>query len=159
MRILGIDPGTATTGYGIIETKNSLECLEYGCIKTDPSFSPAERLKKIHDELNLLIKKTQPKILAVESIFFFKNSKTAMPVSQAKGVILLSAAKKKIPVYEFTPLQIKMTVVGFGRAEKKQVQKMMKILLNLKDLPRPDDAADALAAAVCCAQLLKKQKV
>lgn len=155
MIILGIDPGTANLGYGIVKKtrgkKSKLEAIHYGCIKTSPDFSDGERLKKINNELNKLIKKYQPKVLAVENIYFFKNLKTAMPVSQAKGVILLTAAKKKIPVYEFTPLQVKMTVVGYGKAEKKQVQKMIQVLLNLKEFPKKDDAADALGVALCYA--------
>ena len=157
MIILGIDPGTARTGFGIIKKtkdKNKLKTIDYGCITTDPALSDGKRLKIINDELNKLIKKYQPDILAVENVYFFKNLKTAMPVSQAKGVILLTAAKKKIPVYEFTPLQVKMTIVGYGRADKKQIQKMVKVLLNLKEVPRPDDAADALAIAICCAYSL-----
>jgi len=161
MIILGIDPGIAATGYGTIRTSdkqrainNKLKCLGYGVIQTDPQFSSGERLKRLNNELDKLIKKYQPDILAVENVYFFKNLKTAMPVSQAKGVILLTAAKKKIPVYEFTPLQVKMTIVGYGRADKKQIQKMVKVLLNLKEVPRPDDAADALAIAICCAYSL-----
>src|SRR3989338_6057685 len=128
MIILGIDPGTATTGYGVIQKSKDLKCLGYGTIKTSPDSPPAERLKKINKELNGLIKKHCPKVLAVENVYFFKNFKTALPVSQAKGVILLTAAKKNIPVFEFTPLQVKMAVAGYGRAEKGQVQKMVKIL-------------------------------
>lgn len=162
MTIIGIDPGTANTGYGVIskiqnlksKTQNRLRCLGYGVIRTDSSSTDGERLKKINSELNKLIKRYRPAFLAVENIYFFKNLKTAMPVSQAKGVILLTAAKKKIPVYEFTPLQIKMMITGFGKAEKKQIQRMIKVLLNLKEVPRPDDAADALAIAVCCAYSL-----
>lgn len=152
MIILGIDPGTATTGYGVIKSgrQKKLICLDFGCIKTDPSLNPAERLKKINQDLNKLIKKYRPQALAIENVFFFKNLKTALPVSQAKGVILLTAAKKKIPILEFTPLQIKMGLAGYGRAEKKQIQKILKVLLNLKQLPQPDDASDALAVAVCC---------
>ncbi len=162
MIILGIDPGTATTGYGIIKAKNlkqraknNLKCLSYGCIKTSPEFSDGERLKKINWELNKIIREYKPKVLAVESIFFFKNLKTAMPVSQAKGVILFTAAKKKIPVYEFTPLQVKMAITGYGRAEKKEIQKAIKSILNLKEIPKPDDAADALAIAVYYTNLVK----
>lgn len=163
MIILGIDPGVAKVGYGVVrkiqnpksKTQNRLKCLDYGLIQTNPGSPAAERLKKINNNLNKIIKKYKPEALAVENIYFFKNSKTAMSVSQAKGVILLTAAKKKIPVYEFAPLQIKMTVVGYGRAKKKQVQKMIKVLLNLKELPRPDDAADALGVAICCARFLK----
>ena len=163
MIILGIDPGTATTGYGVIkitrqnrkwvekDKPQQLKCkaIQYGVIKTNPSSSPGERLKKIYNDLSKLIKKYKPTMLAVENVYFFKNSKTAIPVSQAKGVIMLIAAKKKIPVYEVTPLQVKMAVVGYGKAEKKQVQEMIKILLNLKEVPKPDDAADALAVALC----------
>lgn len=162
MVILGIDPGTATTGYGVIkklkikkEKGRNLKCLSYGLIKTSPSLSAPERLRILNNELNKLIKKYQPKVLAVENVYFFKNLKTAIPVSQAKGVILLTAAKKKIPVYELTPLQVKMAVTRNGRAEKKQIQKMIKILLKLKEIPQPDDAADALSVAVCYAKLLK----
>lgn len=156
MIILGIDPGLASVGYGVLnKDRSGLQCLGYGLIKTEPSSPTPERLKKLHNELNKIIQKYQPKVLAVENIYFFKNLKTAMPVSQAKGVILLTAAKKRMPVYEFTPLQIKMGVVGYGRAEKKQIQRTVQVLLNLEVIPKPDDAADALAAAVCCAQGLK----
>jgi len=156
MIILGIDPGTATTGFGVISKEKKIECLGYGLIQTSPSLPAAERLRELNNKLNGLIKKYRPKALAVENVYFFKNLKTAMPVSQAKGVILLTAAKKKIPVYEFTPLQAKMTVVGYGKAEKKQVQSMVKVILNLEEIPKPDDAADALAIAVCCAKALDK---
>ncbi len=157
MIITGIDPGTASTGFGIVRvkkkkegSKSNLKCLGYGVIKTDPSWGMPERLKKINNELNKIIKKYQPEVLAVENVYFFKNLKTAMPVSQAKGVILLTAAKKKLPVYEFTPLQVKMTIAGYGRAEKKQIQRMIKTLLQLEEIPKPDDAADALGVAICC---------
>ena len=155
MIILGIDPGTATTGFGVIDkTKTETKVIDYGCITTTPDLNPGDRLKIINNELNKLIKKHQPKIMAVESLFFFKNLKTVMPVSQAKGVILLTAAKKKIPVHEFTPLQVKMAITGYGRAEKKQVQKMIQIMLNLEEKPkdknkRKDDAFDALGIALC----------
>ncbi len=156
MIILGIDPGTATTGFGVIKKTKEIKVIDYGCITTNPGLEAGERLKIINNELNKLIKKHQPKIMAVESLYFFKNLKTAMPVSQAKGVILLTAAKKKIPVYEFTPLQVKMAVVGYGRAEKKQVQKMIQVLFNLEEKPkdknkRKDDATDALGIALCYA--------
>ncbi len=150
MIIIGLDPGTATTGYGVIEKGKTLDVLDYGCIITSPDLNPGERLKIISDELNKIILKYKPGFLAVESLYFFKNMKTALPVSQVKGVILLAAAKKKIPVVEFTPLQVKMTVAGYGRADKKQVQKMIQISLNLKEFPKQDDAADALGVALCC---------
>jgi len=163
MIILGIDPGTATTGYGAIrkiktkrrKNKDGFECLGYGTIQTSPSLSEGERLHIIHLTILQLINKYKPEILAVESIYFFKNLKTAFPVSQAKGVILFTAAKKKIPVQELTPLQAKMAITGYGRAEKKQIQKMVKVLLHLKEIPKPDDAADALAIALTCAFLKK----
>jgi crossover junction endodeoxyribonuclease RuvC len=155
MIIIGIDPGTANTGYGIIKyckTKNNknrkFKCLDFGIIKTDPSFTAPQRLKKLNNELNKIIKKYKPKILVVENIYFFKNLKTMVPVTQAGGVILLTAAKKNIPVHTFTPLQVKMTVAGHGWAEKSKVQKKIKNLLGLKEAPKSDDAADALAIAL-----------
>jgi len=155
MIILGIDPGTAATGYGIIKKNRELKLIEYGCIKTAADLKTAERLKELHNQLNNLIKKHKPNIVAVEDIFFFKNLKTAVKVSQARGAILLTAAKFKIPVFECTPLQIKQAITSYGRAEKIQIQKMVKTLLNLKEIPKPDDAADALAAAICCAHTIK----
>jgi len=158
MIIIGIDPGIATTGFGVIDNPslNTSEpkAIDYGCIETSPSCSPGERLKKINDELGKLLRIYKPKIMAIESLYFFKNLKTVMPVSQAKGVILFTATKKKIPIYEFTPLQVKMAITGYGRAEKKQVQEMIKVLLNLKDKKftnkkLKDDAADALGIALC----------
>lgn len=151
MKIIGIDPGTAIIGYGVINSGRKLEVIDYGCIKTSIDLSTAERLEKLHKELEALIRKHKPEIVAVEDIFFFKNLKTAIKVSQARGVILLTIAQNKIPVAEYTPLQIKQAVACYGRAEKIQVQKMVKTLLNLKEIPRPDDAADALAVAICCA--------
>ena len=152
MKILGIDPGTAIIGFGLIEkNKSNLRLIKYGCIKTSANLSTAERLNVLHKELSSLLKKYKPDIVAVEDIFFFKNLKTAIKVSQARGVILLTIAKARIPVAEFTPLQVKQAVACYGRAEKIQVQKMVKTLLNLKEIPKPDDAADALAVAICCA--------
>lgn len=155
MIIIGIDPGVANVGYGVVRVKtmnsrakSNLKCIDYGVIKTKPSSVMPERLKIINNELNKIIKKYQPRVLAVENIYFFKNLKTAMPVSQAKGVILLTAAKKNIPVYEFTPMQVKMMVTGSGKADKKEVQKKIKSFFGLKELPKPDDAADALAIAL-----------
>lgn len=157
MIILGIDPGTATIGYGVVKIgkgKNP-ECQTYGSITTSPKETAANRLKTLYSDLGRLINKYRPDVLAVENVYFFKNLKTAMPVSQAKGVILLAAAQKKLFIKEVTPLQVKMAVVGYGKAEKQQVQKMVKIILNLKEIPRPDDAADALAVALCCSHLDK----
>lgn len=160
MIILGIDPGTATTGFGVIrkvkrrkQIKEKLKCLDYGLIRTNPDLAEEERLKIIYNQLNRLIRRYKPKILAVEKLYFFKNLKTAIQVAQAKGVILLAVAKKKILVYELTPLQMKMAITGYGRADKKQIQRMIKKLLNLKELPS-DDAADALGLAISCARVI-----
>ena len=155
MIILGIDPGIETTGYGLIRkqkksSRPSLECLEYGCIKTTKDKSRGERLVLVEKGVTAIIKKFHPDIMAVETLFFFKNLKTVMPVSEARGVILLAGAKKNIPIYEFSPLQVKMAITGYGRAEKKQVQRMVKEILELPDLPKPDDAADALGIAIAC---------
>jgi len=151
MKILGIDPGIATTGYGLIENKGSNLCLvDYGCILTSPKIPVAERLNTLFNELSKLIKKQKPDEVAIEELFFAKNVKTAMTVSQARGVIVLSCIRSGIKtVNEYTPLEVKMALVGYGRAEKQQVQKMVTTLLNLKEMPKPDDAADALAIAVC----------
>lgn len=160
MIVLGIDPGLATLGFGIIETRNTKkgskklsDGLEYAYIYHNKITTKAgtpigERLKHINNELSRLIKKYRPEVMAVEKLFFFKNLKTAMPVSQAVGVILLTAAKNNLPVCEFTPLQVKMTITGYGRAEKIDIQEKIKSMLRLKEIPKPDDAADALAIAL-----------
>jgi len=158
MTILGIDPGTAIIGYGLIEKDNrnqKLKSLAYGCIETSSNIPTAERLKVLAEKLSSLIKKHKPDIAAVEDIFFFKNLKTAIKVSQARGVILLTISQSGLPLYEYTPLQIKQAVACYGRAEKIQVQKMVKTLLGLNEVPKPDDAADALAVAICCAHSIK----
>lgn len=152
MIILGIDPGTATTGFGIIKSsKKQLTCIEYGIIETSSKLNMGERLKILNKSLEKIITFHKPEIAAVESLYFFKNLKTALPVSQARGVILLSFSNKNVPIKEFTPLQAKTAVAGYGRASKDQVQKMIRNILNLEKVPKPDDAADALAIAVCCA--------
>lgn len=154
---LGIDPGTATIGFGVIEeSKKGIKVLDYGVIKTPPSSFYPERLKKIEKEVKKLIRKFSPKIVSIESLFFFKNLKTAVKVSEVKGIILLITAKEKVPVIEITPLQVKMAITGYGRASKKQIQKTIKKLLNLKDLPKPNDAADALALSYVGLLMLKK---
>ncbi|OGZ32086.1 MAG: crossover junction endodeoxyribonuclease RuvC [Candidatus Portnoybacteria bacterium RBG_13_40_8] len=157
MIILGIDPGTAITGFGVLKKigEHELKLIDYGCIKTPSDLSTAERLALLNKELSSLLKKQKPDIAAIEDIFFFKNLKTAIKVSQARGVILFTIAQTKIPIYEYTPLQIKQAVACYGRAEKSQVQKMVKRLLNLKEIPKPDDASDALATAICCANTIR----
>ena len=155
MIILGIDPGTAITGYGVIKKDSCLKMIDYGCIETSSNHSTAERLNILDKRLVKIINKYKPDKIAIEDIFFFKNVKTAIKVSQARGVILSRAAKTKKEIIEYTPLQIKQAVTSYGRADKSQVQKMVKLLLKLKELPKPDDAADALAAAICCANSIK----
>lgn len=150
MIVLGIDPGTATMGYGIIKKDGmDLTCLEYGLIKTDKDIPDSQRLREIDEDLEEIFNQFNPDILAIEKVYFGKNVKTAMTVSQAKGVVMLKAAKNNADVYEFTPSQIKSTVAGHGKAKKMKVQKMIKSQLNLKERPRPNDAADALGAAIC----------
>jgi len=155
MIILGIDPGVAKMGYGVIKKiKGSIECLAYGVIETDPSLPPEKRLNKIYLNLIKLINLYKPSLLVVERVYFFKNLKTALPVSEAKGIVLLAAARKKVAIKQITPLQVKMGVTGYGRADKKQIQKLVKEILKMEELPKPDDAADALAAAICASQCL-----
>jgi crossover junction endodeoxyribonuclease RuvC len=151
--ILGIDPGIADTGFGVIakQKSNSLVCVDYGSIKTSAKIDLPERLEILSCELTKIIEKYQPEIIAVEQLFFCKNVKTALVVGHARGVVLLTAKENKVPIIEFTPLQIKQAVSSYGKASKMQVQKMVKLLLNMKEIPKPDDAADALAAAICAA--------
>jgi len=146
---LGIDPGLATTGYGIISNdQGELSCRGYGTIKTAAKTNFIDRLAKIYAAVNKLIIQYRPAGVACEELFFCKNVKTALAVGQARGVILLAIKNNKVPFCEFTPLQIKQTVCGYGQADKKQVQAMVKILLKMKNIPQPDDAADALAMAI-----------
>ncbi|MEK7562404.1 MAG: crossover junction endodeoxyribonuclease RuvC [Patescibacteria group bacterium] len=157
MIILGVDPGSVVVGYSIIKKNKdkSLDVINFGCIITDKFATTGERLKKIHKEIAKLIENHKPELVAVETLFFFKNLKTIMPVSQTKGVILLAAAEKKLPVFEFTPLQMKMAIAGYGRAEKKQVQEMIKKTVDIscfdlkKNNRKKDDAFDALGLAIC----------
>lgn len=150
LRIMGIDPGLATLGYAFLEkNNNSFQLIDYNVIKTSSDITDVKRLKKIYDRLQDLIKNYNPDCMAVEELFFNKNVKTAIRVGQARGVILLSGADAGLKVSEYTPLQVKQAVVGYGRASKHQVQHMVKALLNLESIPEPDDAADALAVAIC----------
>ena len=153
--ILGIDPGTATMGYGVIEYKNSnIKHVTHGTLNTDSGLEDHIRLKELYASLIGLIEEHRPDAVGVEDIFYFKNKKTVITVSQARGIALLAAANKGVSCYSFTPLQIKQAVAGWGQADKKQVQQMVKTLLNLEEIPKPDDAADALAVAICCAHSL-----
>jgi len=150
MKALGIDPGTATTGYGILETdSDSIKVVDYGCIKTSSKEPSDVRLKKIYSDMKKLISKYKPGSVVVERLFFGANTKTAMAVGQARGVILLAASQAGVEIAEYTPLEVKMALTGYGRADKNQMQQMVKRLLKLKTIPKPDDAADALAVALC----------
>lgn len=150
MTILGIDPGIATVGYGVIEyEKNKFRIIATGAIETPAGIDVENRLEMIFDDMRELIETYRPDEMSVEELFFNTNQKTAVGVAEARGVILLAARKKGIPIAEYTPLQVKQSVVGYGRAEKKQVQEMVKIILGLPCVPKPDDAADALALAIC----------
>lgn len=150
MTIIGVDPGFAITGYGIIEyTGNKFRLIDVGAITTGTDMKFSDRLLCINNGLEFLIAKYKPDAMAVEELFFNTNVKTAIKVGHGRGVALLSAAKMGIKVFEYTPLQVKQAVVGYGRARKEQVQQMVKVLLNLEKIPKPDDAADALAVAIC----------
>lgn len=150
MLILGVDPGIARTGWGVIEKVNSskLKVINYGCIETRANGDLGKRIKQIHDELSKIFSKYKPNALAVEELFFNTNAKSALIVGQARGITLLLAAQNKVPIHVYTPLQVKVALTGYGRAEKGQMGKMVKILLNLKEIPKLDDTADALAVAV-----------
>ncbi len=150
MIVLGIDPGYAITGYGIVDYKSGhFDCLAVGTIATRPQEPFAGRLLRIAQALDHLIKTWQPDAVAVEELFFRRNTTTAIGTAQARGVAVLSGAQAGLPVYEYTPMQVKLAVTGYGKAEKTQVQQMVRVLLKLPDLPKPDDAADALAVAIC----------
>lgn len=161
MRVFGIDPGTAITGWGVIDLgkrgrgasvgsgSNKLYAVEYGTVITSAGLDMPVRLKDIYASLSAKIEEFSPDAVAIEDLFFFKNQKTVIKVGQARGVAILAAVNKDIPVFDYTPLQVKQAVTGYGRAEKKQMQKMVKLILDLKELPKPDDAADALAIAIC----------
>ena len=152
MTILGIDPGTATTGYGVIsQKKNEPKLVDFGVISTKKSLSDAQRLEILANDIQQLIKKYKPSAVGVEKLFFTTNQKTVMTVSQARGAVLLVCQQKKIPIFEFTPLQVKSFICGYGKADKKQVQYMVQKTFRLKNPPKPDDAADALAIALCAA--------
>ena len=149
MVILGIDPGIATTGYGVcIKEKDRFRYLDCGVIETAKGQPVEVRIRHVHDSVVKLIEKYSPDALAIEELFFANNQKTVINVAQARGVILLAAQERGVPIFEYTPLQVKQSVVGYGRAEKRQVMEMVRILFSLPGVPRPDDAADALAIAL-----------
>jgi len=150
LRIIGIEPGIAIAGFGIVERKaDRVEAVQYGSIETPAGASPGERLRMIHEAVCGLIDRYGPREMAVEKLFFNRNVTTAFSVGQARGVIMLAAVQKGLVIEEYTPMQIKQAVAGYGKAEKWQVQEMVRLLLGLPDIPKPDDAADALALAIC----------
>lgn len=150
MRILGIDPGFAITGYSIIDYQgNKFKLIDSGAVTTKAGESFPLRLTKIYDDLSMIIDEYKPDAISVEELFFNNNVKTAINVAQARGVVLVVGCQKQIPIYEYTPLQIKQAVAGYGRADKIQVQKMVKAILNVEKLPKLDDTTDSMAAAIC----------
>ncbi len=157
MRILGIDPGTGILGFGIIEidAKNKAHLVDGGVIRTPVKEDDAVRLQTIFEELTDIIVSTKPQVMSVEKLFFAQNVTTAMTVAQARGVVLLCGKQAGLEIHEYTPLQIKQALTGYGRADKKQMQEMVRVVLELKEVPKPDDCADALAAAICCAMSMR----
>lgn len=149
MRIIGIDPGTGILGFGVIEVdKNAVQLVDAGVIRTPAKEDDAVRLQTIFEEVSDIIAQTKPTVMSVEKLYFAKNVTTAMTVAQARGVVLLAGKQANLEINEYTPLQIKQSLTGYGRAEKKQIQEMVRIILKLKTIPKPDDCADALAAAI-----------
>lgn len=160
MRILGIDPGIGRTGFGVIDViSNKLSVISFGCIETEAKTEMGQRLVELSERIEDLMKEFKPDAVGIEDLFFNTNSKTAFVVGQARGVIMLAVAKKKLPLAVYTPLQVKIAVTGYGRAEKKQVGQMVKILLKLDSIPKLDDTTDALAIAVTHAFSYKMKNV
>jgi crossover junction endodeoxyribonuclease RuvC len=160
MSIIGIDPGTAITGWAIIEAeRGKKKIIASGYIATRPKIPNPIRLKEIFNDLEKIIQKYQPQEAAVEKLFFFKNLKTVMAVSEARGAILLTLEKAGLTIFEYTPLEVKQALTGYGRAEKKQIQFMVKNILKLKSVPKPDDVADAMAIALCHLEGRKMKKI
>lgn len=152
-KILGIDPGTGIMGWGLIEkNEKGIKPLKYGCIRTKPNSNHFDRLLHIQNSLSVIIKENNPDEVSIEELFFFKNQKTIMSVAEARGVAIVTAISLGLPVYEYTPLQVKQALTGYGRASKEQIQEMVRLTCKLKECPKPDDAADALAIAICHAQ-------
>ncbi len=149
---LGIDPGTAILGYGVVSGDRDPEIVTYGVIRTESSLSPEKRLQRLYDAVSRLIAEHLPDAVAVEQLFFSKNVTTALPVMQARGVVLLAAANADIPISEYRPIEVKQAITGYGKADKPQMQEMVRVLLRLATIPQPDDAADALAIAICHVQ-------
>lgn len=150
VRIMGIDPGIAIVGYGVVDRKgNQLKAVDYGSIQTPAHTSTATRLKQIYDASTELLERYRPHVVAIEKLFFNRNVTTAFTVGQARGVVMLAAEEAKAAITEYTPMEVKMAVAGYGGAQKRQIQEMVRVLLNLPEIPRPDDVADALGVAIC----------
>lgn len=159
MKIIGIDPGTGILGFGVIEVKGNTFSMVTGGVITTPAHTPLdERLEEIFDGLTEIIKETKPDVMSIEKLFFAQNVTTAISVSHARGVAMLTGRKARLEIAEYTPLQIKQTLTGYGRADKKQMQEMVKLQLGLQSVPKPDDAADALAAAITHALMTRGSK-
>lgn len=152
MIVIGFDPGTARLGYGVIESDPAARVIDYGVIATDSSAPMPTRLLLIHSAISELLDRFEPEAVAVELLFFARNVTTAMTVGQARGIVLLAAAQRGVAVAEYTPAEVKQAVVGYGKADKQQIQEMVRVVLGLEVTPAPDDAADALAVAICHAQ-------
>lgn len=158
MRIIGIDPGTGILGFGVIDRINGkLKMVDAGVITTPPHTPLPDRLEDIYNNLTEIIRDTKPEAMAIEKLFFAQNVTTAMSVSHARGVAMLTGKQANLRIEEYTPLQIKQTITGYGKATKKQVQEMVRIQLGLTEVPKPDDCADALAAAIMCAYMVRDQ--
>lgn len=157
MRIIGIDPGTGILGFGVVDTKNGKSTLVTAGVITTPPHTPLDvRLEEIFDGLTEIIAETKPDVMSVEKLFFARNVTTAMSVASARGVAILTGRKARLPIAEYTPMQIKQSLTGYGKADKKQVQEMVRMQLNLKEIPKPDDAADALAAAITHQMMIRE---
>ncbi len=160
MKILGLDPGTAITGYGVIDAKHgSYQLLDFGALRTAKPATDAQRLNILYDALNRLLDEVQPEQIAIEKLFFNRNTTTAVPVGQARGVLLLACAQRNLPIGEYTPLEVKQALTGYGRAEKRQIQYMVARLLHMEAPPKNDDAADALAIAITHAHYYQGKKL
>lgn len=156
MRVLGIDPGLATVGWAIVDFDNDLNPtpVDYGCIVTDKKLDVSTRLKEIYDDLSQIVKEFEPEMCGVETLLFYNNAKTAISVGEARGVVLLVLEEFDLPIHDFTPLQVKDAVTGYGKADKKQVQENVKRFCKLENIPKPDDASDALAVAIATSRLV-----
>jgi len=161
MRILGIDPGLAITGWAIVDfdKKGNIDLIDFGAIFTKKGVEVKDRLKDIYNDMHELLEKFKPEICGIETLLFYNNAKTAIVVGEARGVVLLTLSEKNLSVYEFTPLQVKSSITGYGKATKKQVQENVKTICKLDSLPKPDDAADAVAVAIACFDRMKMENL